>query len=116
MSTRGAFLGVRRDAIEFQGRSHVFSAFNSKVYYVVLQGGGMGDRLARFPCTGNETVMYALSPVSGLCYESSTRTWVAGPDRVAGTSQILPVNWLAITQRTDEETNYQRPPCGDEIS
>jgi len=88
--------------------------FNSKVYYVVLQGGGMGDQLVRFPCTGNETVMDALSQVNGLCYESSTRMWVARPDRNKQASQILPIDWLAITQRADVETNYQLMP-GDRL-
>lgn len=90
------------------------SAFNSKVYYVVMQGGGMGDQLARFPCTGNETVMDALSQMNGLCYESSTRMWIARPDRNCGTSQILPVDWQAISQRADIETNYQLMP-GDRL-
>ncbi len=90
------------------------SAFNSKVYYVVLQGGGMGDQLARFPCTGNETVMDALSQMNGLCYESSARMWIARPDRDCGTSQILPIDWQAISQRADVETNYQLMP-GDRL-
>ena len=89
-------------------------SFNSKVYYIVMQGGGMGDQLARFPCTGNETVMDALSQVNGLCYESSTRMWIARPDRNSQTSQILPIDWLAITQRADVETNYQLMP-GDRL-
>ena len=90
------------------------ASFNSKVYYVVMQGGGMGDELSRFPCTGNETVMDALSQVNGLCYESSTRMWIARPDRDSRTSQILPIDWLAITQRADVETNYQLMP-GDRL-
>lgn len=89
-------------------------AFNSKVYYIVLQGGGMGDQLVRFPCTGKETVMDALSQVNGTCYESSTRMWIARPDRNSHTSQILPIDWLAITQRADVETNYQLMP-GDRL-
>jgi protein involved in polysaccharide export with SLBB domain len=90
------------------------SAFNSKVYYIVMQGGGMGDELARFPCTGNETVMDALSQMNGLCYESSARMWIARPDRDRKTSQILPIDWKAITQRADVETNYQLMP-GDRL-
>ncbi len=89
-------------------------AFNSKVYYIVMQGGGMGDNLARFPCTGNETVMDALSQVNGLGYVSSTRMWIARPNRDSGTSQILPIDWLAMTQRADVETNYQMMP-GDRL-
>lgn len=90
------------------------AAFNSKVYYIVMQGGGMGDRLVRFPCTGNETVMDALSQVNGLSYVSSTRMWIARPDRDSRRSQILPIDWEAITRRADVETNYQLMP-GDRL-
>ncbi len=83
--------------------------------FLVMLGGGMGDQLARFPCTGNETVMDALSQVNGLCYESSTRMWIARPDRDCAASQILPIDWLAITQRAEVETNYQLMP-GDRLS
>jgi polysaccharide export outer membrane protein len=89
-------------------------AFNSKVYYIVTQGGGMGDGLLRFPCTGNETVMDALSQINGLSYVSSTQMWIARPDRAKGTSQILPVDWDAVTQRAEVETNYQLMP-GDRL-
>ena len=41
-------------------------AFNSKVYYVVTQGAGMGDAVYRFPVTGNETVLDAISQINGL--------------------------------------------------
>ncbi len=89
-------------------------AFNSKAYYIVTQGGDMGDGLLRFPCTGNETVMDALSQVNGLSYISSTRIWIARPDRSKGTSQILPVDWEAMTQCAAVETNYQLMP-GDRL-
>ena len=90
-------------------------AYNSKVYYLVMQGGGTGDQLARFPCTGNETVMDALSQVNGLCYESSTRMWIARPDRDSKQTEIFPIDWLAITQRAEVETNYQLMP-GDRLT
>ena len=34
-------------------------AYDSKVYYVITQGAGRGDRVFRFPITGNETVLDA---------------------------------------------------------
>jgi hypothetical protein len=40
--------------------------------------------------------------------------WIARPDRECGTSQILPVDWKAITQRADVTTNYQLLP-GDRL-
>ncbi|MDA1252055.1 MAG: polysaccharide biosynthesis/export family protein [Planctomycetota bacterium] len=41
-------------------------AYNSKAYYIVTDGGGAGEQVFRFPCTGNETVLDALSQINGL--------------------------------------------------
>ena len=49
-----------------------WSAYNSKVYYVITQGAGMGDNVRRLPVTGNETVLDAISNVNGLSQLSST--------------------------------------------
>ena len=40
-------------------------AYNSKVYYVVFQGAGTGDAIYKFPITGNDTVLDALSGIGG---------------------------------------------------
>jgi polysaccharide biosynthesis/export protein len=89
-------------------------AFNSKVYYIVTQGGGMGDGLVRLPFTGNETVMDALSQINGLSYVSSSRMWIARPQRDGTGNQILPIDWEGITQRAEVRSNYQVLP-GDRI-
>ncbi len=89
-------------------------AFNSKAYYIVTQGGGLGDSLVRLPYTGNETVMDALSQINGLSSVSSSRMWIARPDRNNGTSQLLPIDWEAISQRAEVATNYQILP-GDRL-
>ncbi len=89
-------------------------AFNSKVYYIVTQGGGTGDGLVRLPFTGNETVMDALSQINGLSYVSSSRMWIARPQYDGLGSQILPIDWEGITQRADVRSNYQILP-GDRI-
>lgn len=89
-------------------------AFNSKVYYIVTQGGGTGDGLVRLPFTGNETVMDALSQINGLSYVSSSRMWIARPQRDGNGSQILPIDWEGITQRAEVQSNYQVLP-GDRI-
>lgn len=89
-------------------------AFNSKVYYIVTQGGGAGDSLVRLPFTGNETVMDALSQINGLSYESSSHMWIARPQRDGQGSQILPIDWEGITQRAEVRSNYQILP-GDRI-
>lgn len=89
-------------------------AFNSKVYYVVLDGGGAGQQVVRLPVTGNETVLDAISQVSGLTAVSDAhRIWVSrpGPD---GCSSVLPVDWNGLTARGEPATNYQLLP-GDRV-
>jgi polysaccharide export outer membrane protein len=89
--------------------------YNSKVYYVVTQGAGLGDGVAILPSRGNETVLDAIGQIQGLESISSTRMWVARPGgNQCGGDQILPVDWLAITQRADASTNYQLLP-GDRL-
>jgi polysaccharide export outer membrane protein len=89
--------------------------YNSKVYYVVIQGAGLGDQIFQLPIKGNETVLDALSQVQGLSGSQSTRMWVARPGaNECGGDQILPVDWLGITQRGDIATNYQILP-GDRM-
>jgi len=90
-------------------------AYNSKVYYVITQGAGMGDGVFRFPITGNETVLDAISQINGLEQVSSKRIWVARAGHSCGGSdRILPVDWNSITQTGEIETNYQILP-GDRV-
>lgn len=90
-------------------------AYNSRHYYVITQGAGFGDDLSRLPYTGNETVIDAISHISGLSPVSSLKMWIARPGRnEVGGNQILPVDWIAITQRGEVETNYQLMP-GDRL-
>ena len=90
-------------------------AYNSQVYYVITQGAGQGDTVFRFPTTGNETVLDALSQVQGLSAVSSQRLWIARPAPDAlGCDQILPVDWRAISQGGSTATNYQLLP-GDRL-
>ncbi len=89
--------------------------YNSKVYYVVTQGAGLGDRVIILPAKGNETVLDAIGQVQGLSSNSSTRMWVARPGKNdCDGDQLLPVDWLAVTQRGDTSTNYQMLP-GDRL-
>lgn len=89
--------------------------YNSKVYYVVTQGAGLGDRVIILPAKGNETVLDAIGQVQGLDSNSSTRMWVARPGKNdCDGDQLLPVDWLAVTQRGDASTNYQLLP-GDRL-
>jgi len=86
-------------------------AYNSKVYYVITQGAGRGDRVYRFPITGNETVLDAIAQVNGLEQVSSKNIWIARAGRNRrGRHQILPIDWNGITQYGEIDTNYQILP------
>ncbi len=92
------------------------SGTNSKVYYIITDGPGLGEQVFRFPLTGNETVLDALSNLHGTPPAGSRRrVWLArpSPPRKEG-YQVLPVDWEAITRAGSTETNYQIFP-GDRI-
>ncbi|MBN1912434.1 MAG: polysaccharide biosynthesis/export family protein [Pirellulales bacterium] len=88
--------------------------YNSKVYYVLTQGAGTGDQLYRFPVTGNETVLDAISQINGLTQVSSKKIWIARPSQNCEQVQILPVSWNSITAQASANTNYQILP-GDRV-
>ena len=91
-------------------------AYNSKVYYVITDGAGYGEQVFRFPSTGNETVLDAISQIYGLpAVASKKKIWIARPapyDHPC--DQVLPVDWQAITEGGSTCTNYQVFP-GDRI-
>ena len=91
-------------------------AYNSKVFYIIFDGGGYGQQVFRLPVTGNETVLDAISRVQGLPPVASKRLiWLARPTSACSPcNQILPVDWNAITQAGSTATNYQIFP-GDRI-
>lgn len=89
-------------------------AYNSKVYYIVTEGAGLGDGVYRFPVTGNETVLDAVSNINGLNQVASKRIWIARPAPLGGEVQILPVDWTGITAQAATTTNYQLMP-GDRL-
>src|SRR5262245_36466780 len=88
-------------------------AYNSKVYYVITEGAGFGDNIQRFPVTGNETVLDAISQVQGISRTSSKNIWIARPTD-SGCDQILPVRWDEVVAGGVECTNYQVLP-GDRV-
>jgi polysaccharide export outer membrane protein len=90
--------------------------FNSKVYYVIFDGGGFGQQVVRLPIVGGETVLDAIGRVNGLPPLSSTeRIWVSRPvPGHTGARQILPVDWAALTEGAATDTNYQLFP-GDRV-
>ena len=71
--------------------------YASKYYYIISQGGGLGDRLVRVQITGNETVLDAISATNGLSQVSSKKIWIARPTPT-GCDQILPVSYDEITR------------------
>ena len=78
-------------------------------------GRQLGDGVTKFPITGNDTVLDAIAQISGLTSISSTKIWIARPGHTAGgCDQILPVDWIGLTQRGDATTNYQLLP-GDRV-
>lgn len=91
------------------------SEYNSKVYYVITDGGGAGERMAEFPVTGKECVTNAIARIGGLPVEASKRNiWVARRTPQLSQDQILPVDWVGITQWGVSATNYQLFP-GDRV-
>ena len=90
-------------------------AYNSKVYYIITQGGGFGDNVVRAPITGNETVLDAVSAIGGISQVSSTNIWIARPaPNGMECQQILPVDWHEITMGASTATNFQLLP-GDRL-
>lgn len=91
------------------------TAYNSKIYYVITDGGGFGEAVTRLPFTGNETVLDAISQIQGLPDVSSKRIWIARPSPAgSGKAQILEVAWEDIAALGQTETNFQVMP-GDRI-
>lgn len=89
-------------------------AYNSKKYYIVTQGAGLGDNVTAAPITGNETVLDAIAIVGGISQLSSMKIWIARPAPCGDCEQILPVNWADISRGAATATNYQLMP-GDRL-
>jgi polysaccharide export outer membrane protein len=84
------------------------SAYNSKVYYVITDGGGYGEQVYPIPVTGNETVLDAIGKINGLpAVSSMKRIWIARATPGCSHPDILPVDWCGITKRGYAATNYQ---------
>ncbi len=92
------------------------TAYASKVYYVITDGGGAGEQVVARPIVGSETVTDAIAAIGGLPAVSSKRDiWIARRSPNAGCpEQILPVDWVGTTQYGIAATNYQVMP-GDRI-
>ena len=117
----GKTIAEARSAIEKQLATYLKSpelsldvvAYNSKVYYVITQGAGLGDTVRRLPSTGKETVLDAISQINGLSQISSKNITLVRP-MSAGKTIRLPIDWDGIAQRGETATNYQIYP-GDRV-
>ncbi|MAG92822.1 MAG: hypothetical protein CMJ48_03635 [Planctomycetaceae bacterium] len=119
----GLTLAEVKSAVESHLSQHIHEpeinvdvlSYNSKVIYVVTDGGGFGEQVVRLPVTGNETVLDAISQVQGLSDVSSKDLWVARPGPPGSdTAQVMDVHWHAIVAEGITTTNYQLFP-GDRI-
>lgn len=118
----GRTLDEARAAIETQLSNYlddpqvvvdIFS-YNSKKYYIITQGAGLGDNVVTAPVTGNDTVLDAISIIGGISQLSSTKMWIARPAPSGDCEQILPVSWNEISRGGSTATNYQLMP-GDRL-
>jgi RNA polymerase sigma factor (sigma-70 family) len=107
---RGAIakhLASRLEGFDPKNLSVNVVAYNSKVFYVLVEDPDGGSTVFRCPATGNETVLDALaqSKVS-LIGIGKRRIIVNRPSEDGKGSQVLQVDWKAITQEGDTATNY----------
>jgi polysaccharide export outer membrane protein len=88
------------------------SAYNSKVYYVIVEGDGKGDSIQRFPLTGNETVLDALAQAN-TTIKNDMYIWIA---RHAGNDALKPivVDWTKLKSGEHPARNY-RLQSGDRV-
>ncbi len=89
-------------------------AYNSKNYYIIMQGAELGDAVYRFPITGNDTVLDAIAQINGMEQVSSKKIWIARPTSDQCECQVLPVDWYALTECGQAGTNFQLLP-GDRL-
>lgn len=91
-------------------------SYNSSVYYVITDGAGLGQQVYRFPVTGHETVLDAISNINGLpVVASPRRIWVARKNPGdPGPEHKLPVDWKGISEFGAANTNWQLMP-GDRV-
>ena len=88
-------------------------AYNSKFYYIITDGGGLGFQLFKFPIMGSETVLDALSNIYGVpAVADPHKIWLAR--RAPGNcGVVMPLDWAGII-KGGTNTNYQLFP-GDRI-
>jgi polysaccharide export outer membrane protein len=115
----GLTIAEAKDAIEahlakFLNKPEVsldVGGFNHDVIYLI--GDSLnGEAVIAIPSTGKETVLDAVSKIGGLSAVSSRGrvTLVRPAPSEMHCNQVLPVDWIGITQRGETVTNYQLFP------
>ncbi len=91
-------------------------SYNSKWYYIIMDRASYGQTIMRMPITGRDTVLDALSMTGGTFFMSSKRhIWVSRPNgQDPKCQQVLPVDWVALSEGGSPATNYQLLP-GDRV-
>ncbi len=108
-------LARRLDGFDRKKLTVVVVAYNSKVFYVITEGADGGDQVYRFPATGGETVLDAIVGAQvTLIGLGQKRVSVQRISDDGKSSQLLPVDWEAITQGGNTATNYELRP-GDRV-
>jgi len=91
------------------------AARNSKKYYVVTDAADKTEHVYAFPATWQETVWDAIAGVDGLAATAGQKSIrIVRKKANGGPDEVLPVDWIAITQNNVTTTNYQIRP-GDRI-
>jgi polysaccharide export outer membrane protein len=88
------------------------TAYNSKVFYVIVEGREKGDSIHRFPMTGNDTVFDALAQVNATI-RKDMKIWISRPS-AEGAFQQIPVDWARLKSGEDSARRYQLQP-GDRV-
>lgn len=100
-------------------------AYNSKVYYVIVQGDRSGNDVVRrpvpYPFDGRETIGVALSRLSEGSYESSqtrklvdSKVTLSRPTSLGGPDRLIQIEWDRAKNAPTALTNYPLLP-GDRL-
>ena len=116
----GMTLDEARNAIEKKLAEHFDKpsiglevvAYNSKVYYVIVEGQGQSDSIHRFPITGNETVLDALAQANATI-KNDMRIWIGRPASDKAVKPIV-VDWAKLKSGEHLAREYSLRP-GDRI-
>jgi hypothetical protein len=120
---KGLTINECKKAFEFHFSKHFDNpqvvvngvSFISKGYYVFFNSREQGERILKFPYTGNEKVFDAIVNASkeGVQPNSSMEIWIERPMQNSDKPVRLPVNWV-VNDFGKNDTNFQLLP-GDRV-